>query len=109
MPPQVPVRDTPQGTSFLVRVQPRAKRNAVQGVMGEALRIALTTPPVEGRANDALIAFLAELLRVPRSAVQLAAGEHNRNKRVVIVGRSAQQVQTSLEVLLHRTEVLPDK
>lgn len=109
MPPQVPVRDTPQGASFLVRVQPRAKRNAVQGVMGEALRIALTTPPIEGRANDALIAFLAELLRVPRSAVQLAAGEHNRNKRVVIMGRSAQQTQTSLEVLLHKTEETRDK
>ncbi len=95
----IPVRDTPQGSTFLVRVQPRARRTAVLGAMGEALRIALQAPPVEGRANEALILFLAEMFSIPRSAVTLASGEHGRNKRVVISGRTAEQVLAVLQSL----------
>ncbi len=93
----IPIRDTPRGASFLVRVQPRARKSGVQGVMGEALRISLSTPPIEGRANDALILFLAELLNVQRSSISIAAGEHARNKRICIAGRSAAQILTVLE------------
>ncbi len=93
----IPIRDTPQGASFLVRVQPRARKSGVQGVMGEALRISLSTPPIDGRANEALILFLAELLNVPRSSIILAAGEHARNKRICIAGRSAAQILVELE------------
>ena len=95
----IAVRQTPQGAAFLVRVQPRARRTAVQGVMGEALRVAVQAPPVEGRANEALIRFFAEMFSVPRSAVTLASGEHGRNKRVVIAGRTAEQVLAVLQSL----------
>ena len=94
----IPVRETAEGVTFLVRVQPLARKNAVLGVMGEALRIALQAPPVEGRANEALILFLAEMLEVPRSAVTLASGEHGRNKRICVAGRTAAQVQSALRV-----------
>ena len=73
-----PVRETAEGARFLVRVAPRASRTAIIGVMGDgpdaALKIALQAPPVEGRANAALIEFLAEWLRVPRSSVRIEIG-----------------------------------
>jgi hypothetical protein len=95
----IAVRETPQGAAFLVRVQPRARRTAVQGVVGDVLRVAVQAPPVEGRANEALIRFFAEIFSVPRSAVTLASGEHGRNKRVVITGRTAEQVLAVLQSL----------
>ncbi len=61
----IPIRDTPSGATFQVKVHPRAKKNAITGVVGDALKLALTAPPVEGRANEACIAFLAEVLNVP--------------------------------------------
>jgi uncharacterized protein (TIGR00251 family) len=62
----ISIRDTPAGAAFTVKIHPRARRNAIVGEMGDALKISLTAPPVEGKANDACIAFLAELLDVPR-------------------------------------------
>ena len=88
----IPVSDTKLGATFTVRVQPRARRNAVAGVLGEALKLSLTAPPVEGRANQACIDFLAELLGVPRSSVTIAAGETSRNKLIRVRGLSAAQV-----------------
>ena len=85
----IPIRDIAGGASFAVRVQPRAKRNAVAGTMGDALKLALTSPPVEGRANEACIEFLARLLGVPRSSIQIASGETSRNKVIRVLGLSA--------------------
>jgi uncharacterized protein (TIGR00251 family) len=92
----ISIRDTPDGATFQVRVQPRAKKNAVAGEVGEALKLALTAPPIEGRANQACIAFLAELLNVPRSSVTIAAGQSSRNKVIRVVGLSAAQVENRL-------------
>ena len=90
------VRDTPGGATFQVRVQPRAKKNAIVGEIGEALKLALTAPPVEGRANEACIAFFAELLNVPRSSVTIASGQSSRNKVIRVAGLSAAQLGTKL-------------
>jgi len=79
-----------------VRVQPRAKKNAVVGEVGEALKLALSAPPIEGRANQACIAFLAELLNVPRASVTIAAGQSSRNKVIRVAGVSAAQVEARL-------------
>lgn len=68
--------------------------------MGDALKIALTTPPVEGRANAAVIEFIAKLLDVPRSSVTIAAGETNRNKVIRIAGLTAADVTTRLQAVL---------
>ena len=92
----ITVRDTPQGAIFQVKVHPRAKKNAIAGEIGDALKLALTAPPIDGRANQACIAFFAELLNVPRSSVTIAAGETSRNKLIRISGLSAAQVQAKL-------------
>ena len=94
----IPIRHTPQGTTFAVRVQPRASRNAVAGEMGDALKIALTAPPVEGKANEACVEFLAKLLKVPRSSVTIAAGETSRNKVIRVSGLSADEVRLRLGI-----------
>jgi uncharacterized protein (TIGR00251 family) len=90
------IRDTPAGATFHVKVQPRAKKNGVTGEVGEALKVALTAPPIDGRANQACIAFFAELLDVPRSSVTIAAGQSSRNKVIRVAGLSAAQVEAKL-------------
>jgi len=92
----IPIRDTPSGATFQVKVHPRAKKNAITGVIGDALKVALTAPPLEGRANDTCIAFLAEVLNVPRSSVTIAAGASSRNKLIRVSGLSAMQVEEKL-------------
>ena len=94
----IPLRETAAGVSFSVRVQPRASRTAIAGVMGDALKVAVAAPPVEGKANEALIRFFAELLEVPRSSVEIVSGESSRNKVVRVAGVSAEFVRRRLEV-----------
>jgi hypothetical protein len=94
----IPIRDTPQGATFAVRVQPRASRNAIAGEMGDALKLALTAPPVEGKANEACVEFLSKLLKVPRSSVTIASGETGRNKVIRVTGLSAEEVRKRLGV-----------
>jgi uncharacterized protein len=80
------------GVSFYVQVQPRASRDAIEGEYGDALRIRLTAPPVDDRANEALRRLLAQRLNVPRTAVRIVAGEKSRRKRVVVAGVTREQV-----------------
>lgn len=72
--------------SLLLRlfVQPRASKNEIVGVHGDALKLRLTSPPVEGQANKAIITFLAKLLRVPKSSLTIKSGAQSRHKEVVI-------------------------
>ncbi len=92
----VRVRERAGGVTFAVRVQPRAKRNAVVGEIGDAVKIALTAPPVEGRANQACVEFLAQLLGVARSAVNIISGAASRNKVVRVSGISAEHAMKRL-------------
>ena len=78
--------------SFAVRVQPRASRDEIDGVWQGGLKIRLTAPPVDDRANEALRRLLAARLKVPLAAVRIAAGERSRNKRVEIRGVTAAMV-----------------
>jgi uncharacterized protein (TIGR00251 family) len=96
----VPVRDAPGGVTFAVKVQPRARKNAVTGVVGDALKLALTAPPLEGRANQAVIDFLAGLFEIPRSSVTIASGATNRNKVVRIAGVSRTAIEQHLMAIL---------
>ncbi len=96
----IPLRDSDKGATFAVRVQPRASRNAVAGEMGDALKIALTAPPVEGKANEACIDFIANLLKVPRSSVTIASGESSRNKVVRIAGMRASEIKERLRAAI---------
>jgi uncharacterized protein (TIGR00251 family) len=96
----IPVNDTANGATFAVRVHPRARKNAITGTLGDSLKLSLTAPPAEGRANDACIDFLAEVLRLPRSSVTIAAGHTSRNKVVRVLGLSASAVTERLAAAL---------
>ena len=78
---------------FRVRVQPRASRDAIEGEWQGALKIRLTAPPVDDRANDACRRLLAEHLNIPLSAVRILSGERSRTKRIEVRGVSAGRVR----------------
>jgi uncharacterized protein (TIGR00251 family) len=78
--------------TFLVRVQPRASKDEIAGEMGGALKVRLRAPAVEDRANEALVEFLAQLLKTARSAVRILNGERSRMKRIEIRGVTRQQI-----------------
>ena len=90
------MKDTAAGASFEVRVHPCARKDAVTGQVGDALKISLTTPPVEGRANEACVEFFAKLLKVPRSSVTIASGLTSRNKVIRVAGLSAAELSERL-------------
>ena len=92
----IPIREVDDGVTFAVKVHPRAKKNAITGELGEALKVSLTTPPIEGRANDACVEFFAKLLKVPRSSVTIASGQTSRNKVIRVAGVTAQYVREQL-------------
>jgi hypothetical protein len=77
---------------FVVRVQPRASRDEIAGLMSGALKIRLQAPALEGRANEALCQLLAELLKTPKAAVRILSGHHSRSKRVEVRGVTEQQI-----------------
>jgi uncharacterized protein (TIGR00251 family) len=88
----------PEGAVMPVRVQPRASRNEVVGWHGATLRVRVTAPPTEGRANLAVIALLAEALGVPRSSIALVKGAASRDKLVRVVGRhSLEEIHALLD------------
>jgi uncharacterized protein (TIGR00251 family) len=94
----VPIHNTAGGVCFAVKLHPRAKRSAITGEIGDALKLSLTAPPVDGRANQACIEFFANLLEVPRSSVTIASGETSRNKVIRIAGLSAGDVKMRLAI-----------
>jgi uncharacterized protein len=92
----ITLKENNGGVSFAVKVHPRARENAITGEVGGALKLSLTTPPIEGRANEACIAFFAKLLKVPRSSVTIASGQTNRNKVIRVARLSVGQVRERL-------------
>ena len=92
----VALQESSSGVTFAVKVHPRAKKNAISGELGDALKVSLTTPPVDGRANDACIEFFAKLLNVPRSSVTITSGQTSRNKVIRVAGVTGQYVRDRL-------------
>ena len=92
----VAIKNSPSGATFAVKVHPRAKKNAITGEVGDALKLAVTAPPADGQANEACVEFFAKLLKVARSSVTIAAGETSRNKVIRVAGLTAQQVRDRL-------------
>ena len=85
------------GTVLALHIQPGAKRFIVCGMYGDAVKIAVKAPPVDGKANAALREFIADKLDVPTAAVQLVAGAAKRDKRLRIVGKFPEEVKAALE------------
>lgn len=92
------MRDSGQAISFSVRIHPRARTNGITGRVGETLKLSLTAPPVDGKANEACIEFLANLLKVPRSSVTIAAGLTSRNKVIRVAGISPEELRARLNL-----------
>ena len=85
--------DTSAGAVLNLRIVPRAAKNAIAGEHGDALKIRLCAPPVDGAANSALVEFLAETFSLPRARVQLLSGQTSRKKRVLLAGFPASRVE----------------
>lgn len=86
------VRASDAGVRFAVRVQPRASRSEIVGLHGDAMKIRLSAPPVDGAANEALVELIAEMLGVGRRAVHIVSGETSRSKVVEVEGVTAAAV-----------------
>jgi uncharacterized protein (TIGR00251 family) len=87
---------TEEGVILRVKVQPRASRDEVVGVQGEALKVRITAPPVEGAANTHLLKVLAKKFGVPRGCLELRTGSTSRLKTIAIRGISAAEVRRRL-------------
>src|SRR5262245_41601929 len=88
--------DHAEGCVLTVRAQPTAKRNAVMGEHAGSLKVAVTAPPEDGRANQALIEVLAKALAVKRSQLEIVSGHAQREKRLLIRGKKAQDLHEIL-------------
>ncbi len=94
------IKETTEGVQFAVRVVPGASKNEAAGVQDDALKVRLTAPAVEGKANRACIEFLAGLLGVRRSALSIASGEKSRRKTVTLEGMTRGELEARLQGLL---------
>jgi uncharacterized protein len=97
------LRETASGVTLAVRAQPGAKKTAIVGIYGEGesaqLKIAVQAPPINGRANEALIAFLAKTFALPKSSVELLSGESSRSKLFIFGGVTLKWLQFALRSL----------
>lgn len=92
----ITIRDTPDGATFAVKIHPRAKKNVLTGEVGDALKLSLTAPPIDGKANAACVEFFAKLLKVPRSSVTIASGKTRRLKVIRVAGLAADALKQQL-------------
>lgn len=92
----VPIHETATGCTFAIRVHPRGRKDAIVGELGDALKLTLSAPPIDGRANDACIVFFAQLLRVQRAAITIVSGGSSRNKLIHIAGLSGDELRARL-------------
>jgi uncharacterized protein (TIGR00251 family) len=91
------MNETSEGLTLAVRAVPRAAKNEIQGVYDEALKIRLITPPVDGKANQALIRFLSKALHLSKSQIRILRGETSRNKILRITGISKEELTRIIE------------
>jgi len=94
MPPFIQAR--PEGVYLSVKVQPRASKNALGGVLGNELKIKVTAPPVDSAANEALVEFLADTLSCPPGAVRIVRGQTSRHKQILVIGVTAAEIARRL-------------
>jgi len=93
----ISIREGEDRVTFEVKLHPRANKNAITGEVGGALKLSLTAPPANGRANEACIEFFANLLKVPRSSVTIATGRSSRNKVIRVAGVTPNYVRARIE------------
>ncbi|MFC1837286.1 DUF167 domain-containing protein [Thermodesulfobacteriota bacterium] len=86
-----------------VYVQPRASMNRVAGLHGSAIKVCVTAPPAENKANAAVVHFIAGLFRIPKSSVSIKSGRQGRNKKLLIKGLALKDAQGMLSMALSKT------
>jgi uncharacterized protein (TIGR00251 family) len=92
------IQETPEGVVFKAAIQPRGAKNEIVGLMGDALKIRLTAPPVEGAANRMCIDFLAKSLKVRKSDVDIVRGKSSRTKHVLVRSATRKKIESLLKV-----------
>ncbi|MFO0946318.1 MAG: DUF167 domain-containing protein [Planctomycetota bacterium] len=97
------VRETSHGVSFAVKAKPAAKVNGITGEHDGALRVSVTAPPEQGKANDAIVRLLADSLEIKRSQIEIIKGHSSAQKSVQVVGHSADEIRERIAGLLSRT------
>lgn len=93
-----PIQDGAEGVFLTIHVQPNAPRSQYVGLHGDALKIRIASPPVDGEANEALCRFLSEQLAVPMSQVIIRAGHGARRKRLLVKGVTSQQARNIFKI-----------
>lgn len=93
----ITINESSGSLTFAVKIHPRAKKNAITGEVDDALKISLTAPPVDDKANEACIEFFAKLLRVPRSSITITSGKTSRRKVMCIAGLRAEELLSRIE------------
>ncbi|MDY6989561.1 MAG: DUF167 domain-containing protein [Thermodesulfobacteriota bacterium] len=88
------IQETENGIVFKVAVQPRGARNEIVGLQGDALKLKLTAPPVEGAANKMCVAFLAKSLKVRKSDVEIIHGHRSRSKKVLVRSATRHHIES---------------
>lgn len=91
-------RQADGAVSFAVKVVPRANKSEIAGFAGDALKVRVKAPPIEGKANDALIRFLADALGISRSQIEIVSGHASRRKVVRIRGMNADRIEKAISV-----------
>lgn len=92
------IKDTENGAVFKVKVQPRAAKNEIVGLLDDAVKLRITAPPVDGAANEAVVKFFSGLFRVPKNAVRIMSGETSRSKTVEIAGLTGEDIKKELNL-----------
>jgi uncharacterized protein (TIGR00251 family) len=88
----ISIRETADGTVFRIRVVPRSSRSEIVGIQGDALKVRIAAPPVEGKANDECIRLIAELLGAKKADVKITSGHTSKTKTISVAGRTAAQI-----------------
>ena len=91
------LKESNGAVTFQVRVVPRSSKNQIVAAAGEAIKVRLTAPPVDGKANEALIKFLAEILEVSRGQIEIISGEKSKQKTMRVRGITIAQIKEKIE------------
>lgn len=94
------IGETEKGAVLDVRVLPRSSRCEIAGVQDGALKIKITAPPVEGKANKECVRFISGLLKIKKTAVSIIAGEKSKNKTILVSGMTAQDIENVIRPLI---------
>lgn len=95
----IPFKEKPEGVFFQIKVLPRSSRCEMAGMHGEALKVKITAPPVEGKANDEIVRFLSRYLKVKAAQVSIVNGEHSHIKTIAVTGITGQQLQDCFKAM----------